>query len=105
STIEAQEKIMELREAAIELQEDNLALKQKVKELEDILQKKNAMAFRPPFYYVERDDVPHCPRCWEVGHKAVHFPPPYMTATGGSSYHCVECRTNIVHPRESPSIG
>jgi hypothetical protein len=34
STIEAQEKIMELREGAIELQEQNIELRQKVRELE-----------------------------------------------------------------------
>ena len=37
STIEAQEKIMELREGAIELQEQNLQLRQKVRELESQL--------------------------------------------------------------------
>ena len=33
-TVEAREKIMELREAALSLQEENLALNQKLKQLE-----------------------------------------------------------------------
>ena len=37
STLEAQELIQELREAAMELQEENLALRARVKELEDQL--------------------------------------------------------------------
>jgi len=40
STIEAQEKIMELREAALTLQEETLELKAKIKELEEKLNKK-----------------------------------------------------------------
>jgi len=35
STIEAQEKILELREAALEIQEENLELRGKVKALEE----------------------------------------------------------------------
>jgi hypothetical protein len=38
STIEAQEQIMNLREGALELQEENHELKQKIKELENIIQ-------------------------------------------------------------------
>ena len=100
STIEAQEKIMELREAAIELQEENIELKQQVKELNEILEKKNNMKFLTPFYYAEGDDVPHCPRCWEVDHKAVHLPAPFNSGSG-PSYTCPECDTSIVHPRRS----
>jgi hypothetical protein len=37
STIEAQEKIMELRQAALEIQEQNLILRKRVRELEDQL--------------------------------------------------------------------
>ena len=45
STLEAQEKIMELREGALALQEENLELKEKVKELEESLhQKKNIIS-------------------------------------------------------------
>jgi hypothetical protein len=41
STIEAQEKIMELREGALALQEENLNLKGRIQELETDLKKKN----------------------------------------------------------------
>ena len=94
STVEAQEKIMELREAAIELQEENLDLKQKVSKLEELVNKKKSMGFRAPFYYVEDDEIPFCPRCWEVENKAVHFPPPFNSSRG-LSYTCVECNSNI----------
>ena len=98
ATIEAQEKIMELRETMIELQQENIELQQKVKHLEEIINKKLLMNFKTPFYYMNGDSIPHCPRCWEVDHKAVHFPTPFNSAAG-TSYTCPQCNTNIIHPR------
>lgn len=98
STVEAQEKIMELREAAIELQEENLDLKQKTKELDELLNKKNDMTFDSPFYYTEGDNIPYCPRCWEVDHKTVHFPAPF-NSRAGPKYTCLECQISIIHLR------
>jgi len=89
ATLEAQQKIMQLREAAIDLQEENLVLKQRVKELEDSLAFKGRLAFRPPYYYAEGDDVPFCPTCWEADHIPMHL-------TGhrteeGTDYACAKC--------------
>ena len=95
STIEAQEKIMELREAAIALQEENIELKQKTNELEELLARKGNMTFKTPFYYAEEDDIPFCPRCWEVEHKAVHLPAPFNSAAG-PNYRCPNCKVSIV---------
>ena len=94
STVEAQEKIMELREATIELQEENIGLKQKIVELEEILNKKEKMEFRAPFYFMDGDEVPFCPRCWEVENNAVHFPPPF-NSSHGLVYTCSECDSTI----------
>ena len=98
ATIEAQEKIMELREAAMELQQENIELQKKVKGLEEIIDKKRSMKFNSPFYYADGDNIPHCPRCWEVDHKAVHFPTPF-NSMAGPSHTCPQCETNIIHPR------
>ncbi len=98
ATIEAQEKIMELREATIKLQQENSELLEKVKVLEKIIDKKLSMKFESPFYYANGDNVPHCPRCWEVNHKAIHYPAPFNNVDG-PNYTCPQCKTVITHPQ------
>lgn len=100
ATIEAQEKIMELREVTMEFQQENIELQKRVKELEEIVSKKQSMKFKSPFYYVDGDDIPHCPRCWEVDHKAVHYPAP-LNYTEGPYYNCLQCKISITHPQAS----
>lgn len=99
STMEAQEKILELREAAMELQSENVDLRREVETLTDLLHKKERMTYVRPFYYAECDDVPHCARCWEVEHKAVHLPEPFRSAAG-PVYTCLECSNKIIHRDE-----
>ena len=98
STLEAQEKIMELREAVVELQDENSELKASISELETKLEFNSSLTFQSPFYYAEGDDVPYCPRCWEVDKNAVHFPNPFVSAAG-PVYNCAECEASIIYPR------
>ena len=72
-TLEAQEKIMELRVGALPLQEENLALREQVKALEDTLAVSQNMTFRESVYWQEGDANPFCPRCWEDERKAIHL--------------------------------
>ena len=51
STLEAQEKILELREAAMELQEENMSLRSRIKELEDQLSLKQQVQWDKPYYW------------------------------------------------------
>ncbi len=95
STLEAQEKIMELREAVMESQEENHALKERVKELEAELAFKNSVTFKHPFYYEEGDNNPLCAKCWEVDHVAVHYPYPFNSAAG-PKYTCPNCKHSII---------
>ena len=89
ATIEAQEKIMDLRVAAVDLQEENLRLREQVKQLEEQLRVSSAMAFRKPFYYRDGDDHPFCPVCWEKDKKAIHVNGP----TGAHGYTiCPVCK-------------
>jgi hypothetical protein len=75
ATIEAQEKIMALREACVALQDENHAMREKMKQLEDALRFKDALEFRAPFYYAKDDGTPFCPRCWEKERRAIHVAP------------------------------
>ncbi|MDD3180920.1 MAG: hypothetical protein PHQ04_11310 [Opitutaceae bacterium] len=61
-TIEVQEKIMELREACVTLEDENHLLKKEVKSLDDALRFQGTLEFRSPFYYQKGDASPYCPR-------------------------------------------
>ena len=100
STLEAQEKIMELREAVVELQEENAEQRRRMESLETQLAFNNSLRFESPFYFAEGDPVPYCPRFWEANRKAVHLPPPQQVMSG-TRYDCVECEKKFIHPRSN----
>ena len=68
ATIEAQEKIMELRETALQLQEESIEFKKKIKELEEAIETKNCIVWEAPYYFIEKDnkkDGPFCQLCYD----------------------------------------
>ncbi len=91
ATVPAQEKIMELREKVLKLQEENIGLKKRINEVEEQLKISKKMIFKKLFYYVENDDVPFCPNCWEDQKKAIHL---HNIAVG--VYQCFNCKSNYV---------
>lgn len=68
-TLEAQEKIMELREATIQLQEEKLVLEQRVRDLEQALVIKGELVREDNVYFRVREgghrDGPFCLSCWD----------------------------------------
>jgi hypothetical protein len=93
ATIEAQEKIMELRQAALDGQEENIRLRNRVSELEARVRE------------LERAEGEPCPRCgkrtWVV---ASSQPDPLFGQVGGvrRTYKCSECQfteTTLVTPK------
>jgi ribosomal protein L37E len=82
ATIEAQERIMELRQAALDLQEENMRLRNRVSELEKQVKT------------LERAEGEPCPRChkraWAVTKSQ---PDPKFGIVGGvrRTYKCAEC--------------
>lgn len=71
ATVEAQEQIMALREAALEIQEENLLLKDRVCSLEEQLKQKAKLTFdRQVYWLVDGDnkDGPYCQRCYDAEH-------------------------------------
>lgn len=91
--------ILDLQGEIMELTQANRELQMQLQEFRDTLSKVGQMTFRSPFYYAEGDEVPHCPRCWEVDKRAVHFPPPFRGVTE-SVYTCPQCKHEIFHPKE-----
>lgn len=90
ATIEAQEKIMELREAALGLQEENFAFRERIKVLEDELRVKQQLKYETPVYWLIDDqtkDGPYCQRCYDVEKKFVRV------QDYGTGWLCVACRS------------
>jgi hypothetical protein len=90
-TLEAQEKIMELREGALELQEESIGLKRRVAELESELNQKRNMRHVRRVYYAGEDPIPMCPRCWENDHKLIHLFGPKTFPSGVDVWACHVC--------------
>ncbi len=82
ATVEAQEKIMELRESALELQEENVSLRATIKELEDRLRIQGNLEFENGIYWLwEEDDAgdfttktgPYCQHCYDDETKLIRL--------------------------------
>jgi hypothetical protein len=83
ATVEAQEKIIELRQAALEFQEENLRLREQVHALQKQLELRN-LAWDGRLYWLELPDPsdastedptngPFCPHCVDTGGKRVRL--------------------------------
>jgi hypothetical protein len=53
------------------------------------------VTFRRKVYWVEGDDVPHCPCCYEKSHLLMHLSG-LMTYEGRQHYACPGCETKYV---------
>lgn len=76
STIEAQEKIMELREGALSLQEENISLREKIKELESELNKKKEVIWESPYYWTldgQSRVGPFCQQCYDKNKELIRL--------------------------------
>jgi len=95
-TLEAQEEIMNYRQAILSLDEENHELRRKLRELEDTLRLKRNMHFRDYAYFrIEEDDDkidgPFCQRCFDVDGKCVR-----LVAAGNPKYRtCPECKNHF----------
>jgi hypothetical protein len=91
ATIEAQEKIMEYRQALHDLQEENLELRTKVKDLEEKLEIKGKVIYEAPFYSVVSDDGkkdgPFCQVCYDKDKKLIRL----QLYAGQSRWECKVC--------------
>ena len=91
---ELQEKLMDMREQALELQEENIALKKQIKELGEAmtLSREVLLDERSQTYWLkkadrEKPEGPYCTRCWDVNKLLVRL---HKHDTGGGT--CLECR-------------
>jgi len=92
ATIEAQEKIMELREAALEFQNENLSLKNRVKELEATLALRDSLIWQKPYYvHKEKPDEKFCQRCYDADGKAIR-----LQELEAGYWRCMKCENDYM---------
>jgi hypothetical protein len=83
ATIEAQEKIMALREAVLTLEEENLALRNELKALKESSNLADLMHFNGKIYVIDSDpkkNGQYCPACFDKDRKAIRL---YSVPTAG----------------------
>ena len=90
--------ILDLQDEIMEITQSNRDLQMNIQALEEIINISSTMRFHSPFYFVDGDKIPHCPRCWEGDKKAIHYPPPFQSGAG-DIHTCPECKHEIIHPR------
>ena len=92
ATVEAQEKIMELRETALGFQEENFSLRERIRLLEDDLKIKQQLKFEGASYWLndgKTKDGPFCQRCYDVEKKLVRLQKGYSDYSDG---YCIACK-------------
>lgn len=70
--IELNRKILTLETEVLDLTREKRRAEERAEELERTLNLRANLVFDPPFYWLEGDQTPFCPSCWEDRHKAVH---------------------------------
>ena len=98
-TLEAKEKILELREAALRLQEENLLLKEKLKQVPGDSEADRQMFFEKGAYWLRTptDDGtnllgPYCQVCLDRDKKSVRL---HRTNAPGGGWYCAVCRNTF----------
>ena len=89
ATVEAQEQIMELREGALALQEENFGLREKVRNLEESLRIKGQLQFDGASYWLSdgnKTDGPFCQHCYDTSGKLIRL------QDWGDTWNCFACK-------------
>jgi hypothetical protein len=89
------DQVVTLQNEVWTLQDRVRSLEKENEELRNQLKLKSKMIFRKPFYFMEGDEVPFCPRCYEGDEKCVHLLGP-TKVTAGMRYKCPSCNFSIL---------
>ena len=88
---------MDLHRKIIDLQDEIVKLSRENRTLKEQLELKGKMIFKRNCYWVEGDDVPYCPRCWEDKAKTIHLRRD-LVDTGDEKvlkYDCPRCGNSV----------
>lgn len=89
--IELYRKIVELEGEIIELTRKNRILEEEIEQLHKERELSKALIFKKPFYYMNGDEIPYCPNCWEIKKIVTHLDGPVHSETGQERYECHNC--------------
>ena len=90
--IELYKKMVDLQSKIFELTQENLATKEKIRDLESSSKIRDELKFKQPYYYKEGDQVPFCPHCWEANRLPIHLSGPNHNNDRSVYYTCNHCR-------------
>jgi hypothetical protein len=71
--IDLNRRILNLENEVLDLSREKRRADERVDELERALRLQKQLTFKAPFYWLEGDDAPYCPGCWESKKLAVHL--------------------------------
>jgi hypothetical protein len=93
--LELTKQIVDLQSQVFDVQQEKLSLARELADLKAQLDLRQKMHMRGPhnYYYMEGDDEPFCPACWERDLKAIHLSSAQPFYTGGSlTRNCRVCK-------------
>ena len=99
-TLEAQEKLVELREAAITLEQENLALRERLAAVEAQLDVKERLDWQPPCYWLKdgkKLDGPYCQHCYDTESKLIR-----LQSHAIGSWFCLACKNRVFDAEYEP---
>ena len=100
-SVELQSELLSMREGYNTLQEKNIELQARLKELEAGQARAANLEYRAPAYYLKKDngeDGPFCQRCWDVDRTLVRTDV-FTNAAGTLSAICEQCNIERVRRR------
>ena len=93
--IDLNRRILSLEGEVMDLSRENRRAEERVEELERTLKFKGQLKFDEPYYWLEGDTVPFCPKCWEKEHEAIHVVVMWNDGDG-IKRDCPNCKTGYV---------
>ena len=71
--IELNRRILSLENEVMDLSRDKRRVEEQVEELQRALKFSKELQFKKPFFWLDGDDTPFCPGCWESKRAAIHL--------------------------------
>jgi len=91
--------ILDLQKEVFAIESHNLELASELTNLKQLLDLPARMHTLPSsdYYFLEGDDVPFCPKCWECSGSAIHLQAP-VSADGRARRECRVCGETYWEP-------
>lgn len=107
--VELKRRIVDLEDQVAELARERRRLEELTEEQQRLLEIRAKTSFKSPYWYMEGDDVPLCPKCYESSSSKlrIHLTHPAEPWSGGTRRHCKNCGQFFydegVQPKSAPT--